>query len=124
MTNGSSGLRGAANTRLALCKTHAELGHGPCEDLVHADLVLEPRQRRTSRKLCAASRKLHARRTLVPLQDASASMMKAKVAAIKVHPSTVLSEIERLCELANLRDALAPHTPTMLKDNISWHYPF
>jgi uncharacterized protein (DUF362 family) len=51
-------------------------------------------------------------------------MTKARVAALKVQPNTVLRDIERLCALANIRDALAPHTATILKDNISWHYPF
>jgi len=51
-------------------------------------------------------------------------MTMGRVAAVKVQPGTVLSDIERLCELANLRGALDPHTATILKDNISWHYPF
>jgi len=51
-------------------------------------------------------------------------MKRAQVAAIKAQPNTVLRDIERLCELANVRGALAPHTTTILKDNISWHYPF
>jgi len=51
-------------------------------------------------------------------------MKKAKVAAIKTRPDTVLNDIERLCALAQMREALAPDTATILKDNISWHYPF
>jgi len=51
-------------------------------------------------------------------------MTKAKVAAVKTHPDTVLRDIERLCALADMRGALASHTTTILKDNISWHYPF
>ncbi|HEX2670100.1 MAG TPA: DUF362 domain-containing protein, partial [Polyangiaceae bacterium] len=51
-------------------------------------------------------------------------MTKAKVAAVKTRPHTVLSDIERLCVLADMRGALASHTTTILKDNISWHYPF
>ncbi|MEJ7734113.1 MAG: DUF362 domain-containing protein [Polyangiaceae bacterium] len=49
---------------------------------------------------------------------------RAKVAGIKVKPETILSDIERLCELAGMKEALAPGATTILKDNISWHYPF
>jgi uncharacterized protein (DUF362 family) len=51
-------------------------------------------------------------------------MAKSKVAVIKVKPETVLTDIQRLCELAGMKDALAPGATTILKDNISWHYPF
>jgi uncharacterized protein (DUF362 family) len=51
-------------------------------------------------------------------------MTKSKVAVLKVRPETVLTDIARLCELAEVNKALAPNTTTILKDNISWHYPF
>jgi uncharacterized protein (DUF362 family) len=51
-------------------------------------------------------------------------MAKAKVAALKVKPQTILSDIERLCELAGMSGALDKSSTTILKDNISWHYPF
>jgi len=51
-------------------------------------------------------------------------MAKAKVAALKVRPETILSDVMRLCELAGMREALASGATTILKDNISWHYPF
>jgi uncharacterized protein (DUF362 family) len=51
-------------------------------------------------------------------------MAKAKVAVIKCRPETVLDDIGRLCDLAGMRQALAPGATTILKDNISWHYPF
>ena len=51
-------------------------------------------------------------------------MAKAKVAVLKCKPETILTDIERLCELAGMKDALAPGKTTILKDNISWHYPF
>ncbi|MFO0658439.1 MAG: hypothetical protein U0165_01200 [Polyangiaceae bacterium] len=51
-------------------------------------------------------------------------MPKAKVAALKVKPGTILKDIARLCELAGMKDALASGKTTILKDNISWHYPF
>ena len=52
------------------------------------------------------------------------SAMKSRVAVLRVEPSTVLESTERLCELAGMRQALAPAAPTILKDNISWHFPF
>jgi uncharacterized protein (DUF362 family) len=36
----------------------------------------------------------------------------------------VLHDVERLCSLAGLKQALAQGRTTILKDNISWHYPF
>ena len=52
------------------------------------------------------------------------TMKKAKVSAIKVRPETILDDIERLCGLAGMSGALARGATTILKDNISWHYPF
>src|SRR6195256_5051813 len=51
-------------------------------------------------------------------------MAKSKVAVLKCRPETVLGDIERLCELAGMKDALLSGRTTILKDNISWHYPF
>jgi uncharacterized protein (DUF362 family) len=51
-------------------------------------------------------------------------MSKSKVAVLKVKPDTILDDIERLCELADMRSALRQGATTILKDNISWHYPF
>jgi uncharacterized protein (DUF362 family) len=51
-------------------------------------------------------------------------MPRAKVAALKVRPETILKDIERLCELAGMKQALDAGATTILKDNISWHYPF
>jgi len=51
-------------------------------------------------------------------------MAKSKVAALKVSPPTVLDDIQKVCELAGLRDALDASATTLIKDNISWHYPF
>ena len=50
--------------------------------------------------------------------------MKSKVAIFRVTPATVLADIDRLVELAGICDALAPGKTTILKDNISWHFPF
>src|SRR3954454_20999268 len=49
---------------------------------------------------------------------------RSKVAVLRVTPRTVLADIHRLCELAGVREALDPKATTILKDNISWHYPF
>jgi uncharacterized protein (DUF362 family) len=49
---------------------------------------------------------------------------KAKVSVLKCKPDTVLKDVHRLFELAEVGRALAPGRTTILKDNISWHYPF
>jgi uncharacterized protein (DUF362 family) len=49
---------------------------------------------------------------------------KGKVALLRVRPETILEDVPRLCALAGMREALAPRTTTILKDNISWHFPF
>ena len=46
------------------------------------------------------------------------------MAALRTRPERVLEDYGRLFELANARDFLAPDTTTILKDNISWHFPF
>jgi uncharacterized protein (DUF362 family) len=50
--------------------------------------------------------------------------MRSKVAVLRVRPETVLDSIERLCDLGGMREALADGRGTILKDNISWHFPF
>ncbi|MHC4241381.1 MAG: DUF362 domain-containing protein, partial [Planctomycetota bacterium] len=50
--------------------------------------------------------------------------MSAKVAVIKTRPETVIEDVDRLVEMAGLKDALPLDKPTILKDNISWHMPF
>ncbi len=49
---------------------------------------------------------------------------RAKVAALFTRPETVLEDYERLLALAGVQDSLDRTAPTILKDNISWHYPF
>ncbi len=49
---------------------------------------------------------------------------RGRVAVLKVRPETVLSDMARLCDLARLPSALDPAVTTILKDNISWHFPF
>jgi uncharacterized protein (DUF362 family) len=47
----------------------------------------------------------------------------AKVAVLRTQPDTILSDYQRLFEIAGGASALAANTTTILKDNISWHYP-
>src|SRR5205807_248759 len=49
---------------------------------------------------------------------------KATVAALRTRPDSVLDDYARLATLAGAREHLAPGTTTILKDNISWHFPF
>jgi hypothetical protein len=49
---------------------------------------------------------------------------KPKVAVIKTKPETVLEDTARLMDMADFRQALDPGTATILKDNISWHFPY
>ena len=49
---------------------------------------------------------------------------KAKVAVLRTRPETVQQDYERLMELADFRQHLDPSATTILKDNISWHFPF
>ena len=47
----------------------------------------------------------------------------SKVAVLRTTPATVFDDYERLFELAGGKQALDPNATTILKDNISWHYP-
>jgi len=49
---------------------------------------------------------------------------RSRVAVLRTTPTTVLDDIQRLADLAGVRDALASGHTTILKDNISWHFPF
>lgn len=51
-------------------------------------------------------------------------MVKSKVAVLKIRPETVLEDINRLMKMSGAQDVLAKNTTTILKDNISWHFPF
>ena len=50
-------------------------------------------------------------------------MTKSRVAVLFTRPESVLSDYERLLSLAGVESSLEQGTPTILKDNISWHYP-
>lgn len=49
---------------------------------------------------------------------------RAKVAVLFTKPETVLEDYERLVQLAGVKEHLDPSATTILKDNISWHFPF
>jgi uncharacterized protein (DUF362 family) len=51
-------------------------------------------------------------------------MGKSKVAILKTTPATVLEDYQKLMEMAGVRQYLANGATTILKDNISWHFPF
>ncbi len=51
-------------------------------------------------------------------------MPKARIAVLRTTPETVLRDYERLAELAGMRQVLREGVTTILKDNISWHFPF
>jgi uncharacterized protein (DUF362 family) len=49
---------------------------------------------------------------------------RSKVAVIKTQPSTVLADHARLLDLAEVERHLDKSATTILKDNISWHFPY
>jgi len=51
-------------------------------------------------------------------------MSKSKVAILKVKPETVLKDIEQAMRMAGVDHALLKDKETILKDNISWHFPY
>jgi uncharacterized protein (DUF362 family) len=51
-------------------------------------------------------------------------MARSKVAVLRVHPERVLEDIDRLYELGGVEAAFRKGAQTILKDNISWHFPF
>ncbi len=51
-------------------------------------------------------------------------MTKPRVAVLHVTPETILDDVERLMDLAGMRTHIDPKATTILKDNISWHFPF
>jgi len=51
-------------------------------------------------------------------------MAKSKVAVLKTKPENVLEEIQRLMKMAGFETVLPKDKVTILKDNISWHFPY
>jgi uncharacterized protein (DUF362 family) len=50
--------------------------------------------------------------------------VKSRVAILRTRPESVLADTVRLCELAGMREHMAADRTTILKDNISWHFPY
>jgi uncharacterized protein (DUF362 family) len=48
----------------------------------------------------------------------------SKVAVLKTKPETILNDYIRLMEMAGMEEFLDRSAGTILKDNISWHFPF
>src|SRR5512135_3259027 len=48
---------------------------------------------------------------------------KSIVAVVRTRPETVLQDYQRLFELAGGKQALSRDATTILKDNITWHFP-
>ena len=51
-------------------------------------------------------------------------MSKSTVAVLKTSPETVLEDYQKLAGMAGMSSALDRSAGTILKDNISWHFPF
>src|SRR5512144_3319475 len=51
-------------------------------------------------------------------------MARSQVAVLRVRPDRILADVDRLCELGGVPAALDRAAGTILKDNISWHFPF
>ena len=50
--------------------------------------------------------------------------MSAKVAVLKTRPETVLEDYRRLMKMAGVEQYLDKSRATILKNNISWHFPY
>jgi uncharacterized protein (DUF362 family) len=50
-------------------------------------------------------------------------MSKSTVAVLRTRPESVIQDYRRLFELAGGAQALRPDVTTILKDNITWHFP-
>lgn len=50
-------------------------------------------------------------------------MNKSKVSVIKTNPNNILNDIINLADLSGMSDFLDKSATTILKDNISWHFP-
>jgi len=48
---------------------------------------------------------------------------RSKVAVLHTQPETVIQDYQRLFEMTGGSRALQPNTTTLLKDNITWHFP-
>ncbi len=51
-------------------------------------------------------------------------MSKSKVAVLRTSPNTIFDDIKKLFDLADAKLSMNLNATTILKDNISWHFPF
>ncbi|MDZ7695467.1 MAG: DUF362 domain-containing protein [Deltaproteobacteria bacterium] len=51
-------------------------------------------------------------------------MPKIKIAVLRTSPKTVIEDISHVMKTGEVRQALELNATTILKDNISWHFPF
>src|SRR5271170_5319424 len=72
-----------------------------------------------ARSFPAARNKTSSRARLRAMTPSSSS----KVAIVRTTPENALEDYQRLFELGGGRRALQPGATTILKDNISWHFP-
>jgi uncharacterized protein (DUF362 family) len=59
-----------------------------------------------------------------PVRIQGIQNITARVAVVKTTPQTVLEDTQRAMEMAGIKNAIRSGVTTILKDNISWHYPF
>lgn len=59
-----------------------------------------------------------------PTKIAGLPRVNPIVAVVKTTSATVLDDIQRAMQMAGLNSALDAKATTILKDNISWHFPF
>lgn len=59
-----------------------------------------------------------------PSRVSDLDLPKPLVAVVETTPETVIGDIQHAMELAEVRTSLALNKTTILKDNISWHFPF
>lgn len=51
-------------------------------------------------------------------------MNKSVVVVCKTTPEMVLKDIPKIMEMARMKESMDLSATTILKDNISWHFPF
>ncbi|MFW5999002.1 MAG: DUF362 domain-containing protein [Halanaerobiaceae bacterium] len=51
-------------------------------------------------------------------------MSKSTVAVLKTEPDRVLQDYQTIMEMAGIKEELDQNKTTILKDNISWHFPY
>ena len=51
-------------------------------------------------------------------------MRKSKVTVLKTSPNSVLDDFQKLIAKADFNSVLDKNKTTILKDNITWHFPF